>query len=161
MLTIERLGVRASLDEGQVALERAEAEAKAGDRSWQQWVAEYDRGEAMIVRLDVFLVANNGERSTVELSNRGLFIESSDHPPKVERQIAELVSKDFSLLAGELSKLGHRIDEHELDEMYVHVELADDLREALARSGPPNGSADKAAPRAEVRLSEAEGPRLA
>jgi hypothetical protein len=132
VLTIERLLVRAALDDPTAALERALAEASSGDESWQQWVAEYRRGEALIVRLDVTLEVSDSERRTIELSNDRIFIEADVHPPKVERQIADVVSADFPALARELSSLGHDLAADDLCELHVHVELAEDLRAALA-----------------------------
>lgn len=153
MLTIERLFVAVSLDQPAVALEQAEAAAQAGDRSWQQWVAEYESGAAMIVRLDVMVEANDGSRRTIETSNRGVFIEAAPHPPQVERQISEIVSKDFPYLAHELSLLGHQFSDDDLNEMYVHVELGADLREVLMDSRSRIDRASDGAPRADVRLS--------
>jgi hypothetical protein len=146
MLTIERILVAASLDDPTTALERARQEAGAGDESWGEWVAEYDRGDALIVRLDVALEA---KQVTLEVSNRGVFIEAHPHVPKVEQQIAELVSKDFSALAEEMSKMGDELGVHELCEMYVHVELADDPRATATSSESPRASAG--APRARGR----------
>jgi hypothetical protein len=131
MLTIERIVVTARLDDPAPALDRAKREAAAGDESWEQWVSEYRRGEALIVALDVAVEAENGGHRRVEVTNRGVFVEADVHPPKVERQIYEIVCDDFSMLAGELAELDRRLEHRDLCEMYVHVELAADLVAAL------------------------------
>jgi hypothetical protein len=156
MLTIERLLVRAALDDPTAALERAHAEASSGDESWQQWLAEYERGEALILRLHVTLEVSDSERRTIEMSNNGVFIEVDVHPPKVERQIADVISNDFSAFALKLSKLGHDLAADDLCELHVHVELGEDLRQALA--DPP--AARARAPRADARLSRSSLPSM-
>jgi hypothetical protein len=65
------------------------------------------------------------------MANPGVFIEKDIHPPKIEQQIGELVSKDFPSLVREIASRGHVVDESALAEMYVHVELAEDVRNAL------------------------------
>jgi hypothetical protein len=66
----------------------AEAEAAAGDESWQQWVAEYRRGDALILNLELRLMLTGGE--TVDAWMTGVFVENHVDAPRVERQIAEL-----------------------------------------------------------------------
>jgi hypothetical protein len=61
-------------------------------------------------------------------SRDGFFVENHVHAPKVEQQIAELASGDLAALAAEFAERGHDIDLHELGAMYVHVELAPELR---------------------------------
>lgn len=129
MITVERLSALARLDEPGDALARARAEANAGDDSWQQWLTEYERGEALIVRVQVTLELCEGE--PLRLTNTGVWIEKALHPPKVEQQIFELIAKDFQELAAQIGERGHSVDRWELGEMYVHVELAEDLRRAL------------------------------
>jgi hypothetical protein len=45
MVWVRRLSARAVLDEAPGALAHAEAQAAAGDESWQQWVAELASGD--------------------------------------------------------------------------------------------------------------------
>jgi hypothetical protein len=128
VVSVQRLSVRALLDESPTALAHAEAQAAAGDESWEQWVAEYRRGEALIVRLELTVAVSGDPDETVTASRDGFFVENHLHAPKLEQQIAELASGDLAALAAELSQHGHHVDLHELSTMYVHVELAPELR---------------------------------
>jgi hypothetical protein len=116
------------LDESQAVLAHAQAQAAAGDESWEQWVAEYRRGDALIVRLELTVEVSDGPGEILTASRDGFFVENHVHAPKLEQQIAELASGDLAALAAELARRGHDIDLHELDTMYVHVELAPELR---------------------------------
>jgi hypothetical protein len=158
MLTIERLLVTVALDDPAEALRRAREAADAGDESWAQWINDYDRGEALVVRLDVTVEADDGQRRTIEVANRGVFIEADAHAPKVERQVSDIVSKDFEVLTRELSKLDRRFDEWDLDEMYFHVELGRDVVATLRRSGSRARGSEDPAPEADARLSRPAGP---
>lgn len=158
MLRFLRLAALVTLDDPEPTLARARQAAATGDESWQRWLTEYERGEALIVRLELTLEVSDGNREVLRIANPGVFVEKHPDPPKVEQQIAEIAGKDFSLLAGELSARGHEIDEGELDELYVHVELEQDLTRALS---PPESSVRRAhsgPPDAEVRLSRPETP---
>jgi hypothetical protein len=126
VLSLQRLSVRASLDEAPAVLSHAESLAAAGDESWEQWVAEYQRGDALIVRMELTLEVSDGEVLTA--SRDGFFVENHVHAPKVEQQIAELASGDLATLAAEFAERGHKLDLDELGSMYVHVELAPELR---------------------------------
>ncbi len=130
-MSVQRLSARARLDDSPEALAHARAEAAAGDESWEQWVAEYERGEALIIQLELTISYTAGEAQELGTCSRGLFVESDGHPAKVEQQIAELASGDFVELAKQLVARGHQIDVYDLGEMYVHVELDGDLRRCL------------------------------
>jgi len=132
MATVQRLWARACLDDGHAALAHAEAEAATGDESWQQWVAEHRRGEALILNLELRVELTGGE--TVEESIGGVFVENHADAPRVERQIAELASDMFAALGKQLAERGHDVDAHELGEMYVHVELDADVRPTSFRT---------------------------
>ena len=135
MVSVQRLSVRALLDDSPAALAHAQALAAAGDESWAQWVAEYQRGDALIVRLELVLEVSNDRREVVTASRDGFFVENHVHPPKLEQQIAELASGDLTALAAELGDRGHELDIHELGTMYVHVELDSELRRRLHQHG--------------------------
>jgi hypothetical protein len=135
MVCVQRLSARARLDESPAALAHAEAQADSGDESWQQWVAEYRRGEALIVRLELTLVLGDGDAELVTASRDGFFVENHVHPPKVEQQIAELVSGDLTALAAELAERGHDLDPRDLGAMYIHVELDPDVRRRVHERG--------------------------
>jgi hypothetical protein len=125
---VQRLSVRALLDESPAILAQAKTLAAAGDESWEQWVAEYQRGDALIVRLELTLEVCDGAGEVLTASRDGFFVENHVHAPKVEQQIAELASGDLAALAAEFAERAHDIDLHELGAMYVHVELAPELR---------------------------------
>lgn len=129
---MQRLWARASLDDGQAALAHAEAEAAAGDESWQQWVAEYRRGDALILDLELRVELTGGE--TVDASLIGVFVENHADAPRVERQIAELASDVFAALGNRLAEREHDIDARQLGEMYVHVELDSGVRRTPFRT---------------------------
>jgi hypothetical protein len=135
VVSVQRLSVRALLDDSPAALGHAESQAAAGDESWEQWVAEYRRGDALIVRLELALEISGADGETVTASRNGFFVENHAHAPKLEQQIAELASGDLTALAGELADRGHEVDAHELGTMYVHVELDAALRRRLHQRG--------------------------
>ncbi len=131
MVSVQRLSVRALLDESPAILAHAKALAAGGDESWEQWVAEYQRGDALIVRLELTLEISNGPSEVLTASRDGFFVENHVHAPKVEQQIAELASGDLTTLAAEFAQRGHELDLHDLGTMYVHVELAPELRQRV------------------------------
>lgn len=133
MVSVQRLSARARLDDSRAALAQAEAQAASGDESWEQWLAEYHRGDALLLRLDLTLAVNDGSDHVVSVTTEGFFVENHIHAPRVEQQIAELASGDFAALNAELARRGHEVDPDELGELYVHVELDEDVRRQLAR----------------------------
>jgi hypothetical protein len=165
---IERLEVRASLDDPRPALDHARAKAAAGDGSWAQWVAEHTHGEALSVRLDVKIVAMGHAREVIETSTRGVFVETDVHPPRLEQQIAELAREDVPAITARLAERGHDVD---LAQMYLHVELDPQLRSAVSSDGAvrrSHGAADHtsrlACPRApmhDTRLPDTTGATIA
>jgi hypothetical protein len=132
VLSVQRLSVRASLDDSAAALAHAEAQAAAGDESWEQWVAEYKRGEALLVRLELTLEVSDGTGEVLTASRDGFFVENHVHAPKLEQQIAELALDDLAALAAGFAERGHDLDVLELGTMYVHVELDPELRRRVA-----------------------------
>lgn len=153
MVCVQRLGAHVTLDDPQPILEAAKDRAVAGDESWKRWVAEYHRGEAIIVRLTVTLQIGGGAQDIIETANRGVFLETNPHPPRIEQQVAELVGKDFPVLARELTIRGHPTDASDLRDMYVHVELGEDVRRSLLQAG-----ARHTPPDSDARLSRHQGP---
>ena len=132
MVSVQRLSARASLDESAAALAHARAQAEAGDESWEQWVAEYQRGDALILRLELTLEVVDGTGEVLTASKDGFFVENHIHAPQVEQQIAELASGDLGVLAAELAQRGHKLDLREVGTMYVHVELDPEVRRRVA-----------------------------
>ena len=135
MVWVRRLSARASLDDSPAALAHATAQADSGDESWEQWVAEYRRGEALVLRLELTLELGDEAGEVITASRDGFFVENHAHAPKVEQQIAELASGDLTALAAELTQRGHELDLHELGAMYVHVELDPDVRRRVQARG--------------------------
>jgi hypothetical protein len=132
MVNVHRLLAHVTLDDPGPALERAAAQAGAGDESWEQRLANYRRGEAIIVRVDVSLeVAGENGPDTIEATDRGVFLKRDAEPPKVEYQVAELVGQDLAPLARELETRNHDLDIGELRGMFVHVELGQDVIRCL------------------------------
>jgi hypothetical protein len=131
MIAVQRLSARARLDESPVALWHAEARAESGDESWEQWLAEYRRGDALILCLELTLeLAGDGEE-VVQILRDGFFVENHVHAPQVEQQIAELASGDFAAVAGQLAQSGRDLDVNGVGAMYVHVELDPDVHRRL------------------------------
>jgi hypothetical protein len=130
MFKIERLEARASLDDPVAALDHARLEAAAGDQSWAEWEAQYERGHALVVRLDVSVLAL-GSPHEVETTLRGVFVEKDAHAPELEQQIAEMAKTNLPLVARRLREQGNDVGDIELGEMYVHVQLEPPLRNAL------------------------------
>ena len=135
MACVQRLSAWAVLDDSPAALAHAEAEAAAGDESWQRWVAEHARGEALILRLDLALELGNGAAEIITASRDGFLVENHAHAPKVEQQIAELAFGDLTALAAEVAQDRHDLDLHELSGMYVHVELDPEVRRRVQERG--------------------------
>jgi hypothetical protein len=128
---VQRLSVRASLDDSAAALASAEAHAAAGDESWEQWVAEYRRGEALIVRLELTVKIDGVSDEVLAASTNGYFVENNRHAPKLEQQIAELAADNLAALAAQFAERGHDLDLQALSSMYVHVELAPEVLERV------------------------------
>jgi len=128
VIAVQRLSARARLDESPAALSHATAQAESGDESWEQWLAEYRRGDALILRLELTLELAGDGNEVLQTSTDGLFVENHVHAPKVEQQIAELASGDFAALAGELVQRGRDVDVRGISAMYVHVELDPDVQ---------------------------------
>ena len=143
MIAVQRLSARARLDESPVALWHATARAESGDESWEQWLAEYRRGDALILRLELTLELAGDGNEVLRTSTDGLFVENHADAPKVEQQIAELASGDFAALARQLAQHGRDLDLHGIGAMYVHVELDTDVqrgvrdRQAVPQSARP------------------------
>jgi hypothetical protein len=136
VVSVQRLSARAHLDESPQALTHAQAEAATGDESWQQWVDEYNRGDALIIQLDLKIELGGEQSDELERSVGGFFVEVDLHPAKVEHQIAELASGELIAMAERPESVVGGIDPDELGDMHVHVELDNELRDVLSRIAP-------------------------
>jgi hypothetical protein len=131
MICIERLSVHARLDGSEAALARAREEAAEGDESWEQWVSEYENGDALTVCLDLCMEFAGNRHPALTASIGGFFVESDAQTPKVEQQVAELASGEFVALGERLPADAGPIDFDQLAMMYVHVDLSGDVRAQL------------------------------
>lgn len=131
---LERIAAYARLDsDPEEELARAREASEAGDESWDRWIEEVESGDALLVEL--FITADVRDHADVHRlrgHNRAVWLENDAHPPKVEEQIREIASKDFGSLSRALEGRGVELSPEELTQMFVHVELGDDLRERLA-----------------------------
>jgi hypothetical protein len=158
MRNVERLRVRVELDDPAPTLEHARAEAEHGDESWARWVEEHARGDALVVLLRVSVESSDPEEPLAATVNRGVLLEADVFPPRVEQQVAEIVSKDYVALAAQLREHGYELDSDDLTDMYVHVELGSDVRRALDDTRRTRRAADGNGSRTEIRASRAEAP---
>jgi rhodanese-related sulfurtransferase len=136
---IVRLAVYATVDETGEARERAQRDAAAGDSSWQEWLAEHDRGDALIVRLRVTAEFSQGHgQGRVEVMNRDVWLENDQHAPKVEEQVREIAYKDVQALRSALRDRGVDVTTEDLEAMMIHVELADSVLDELRPRSTPS-----------------------
>jgi hypothetical protein len=121
-------------------------------------VADHEHGEALIVRLDVSVVAVDHASEVIETGNRGVFVENDVHLPMLEQQIAEMAKENVPATTARLKERGHDLGFAELAEMYVDVELDPQLRAALSSDGAVRRSTPGGSPSATARLSERTDP---
>jgi hypothetical protein len=140
-MRIERVDASAWRQDPTEEVRRVREELRDGDESWARWLAELERGEAVVasMRVAVHLRLPDGTLRTVEAENHDLWLEVETHAPSLEAQVQDLSSKDAAVLADRLCELGAAITADDLSRMYVHVELAEDLRGLLR---PPAGAAE-------------------
>lgn len=130
---ITRLSALATPDHGDLALREAKRRAREGDESWSQWVARLQGGEAVIVQLLTRAEFEHAATTcAVEVTNHGVWIDRDVHLPKVEEQVREIAYKDVRPLHDALQSHGVDIPQAELEEMFFHVELSDDLAAMMA-----------------------------
>ena len=134
VLSVQRLSARARLDQSPESLAHARAEAAAGDESWEQWLAEYERGQALIVALELSMEFTQNERAPLTGSIGGCFVEVDSHRPQVEQQVAELAAGEFVAMGGNLAAGDLPIEVDELGLMYVHVDLDHEICHHLTRA---------------------------
>jgi hypothetical protein len=113
----------------------ARERAAAGDADWALWVEEFDRAEATLIDMRVSIAIElDDSLKTVAMENHQVWMRLAEHPPIIAALIAELAGKDFDILASRIRELGGHISVHELRDMYVRVDLGDDLVDALGAS---------------------------
>ncbi len=132
---LERLVAYATLDDPEGELARARDAAGRGDESWAEWLEQLERGDAVIARLAVRaeIAHGDGRPETVDIGNRGIWLEKVAHVPMLEAEIAAIANQDAEALVTELEARGLPAEPAELARTYFHVELGADLREAAIR----------------------------
>lgn len=132
-MIIRNVVARASLADPGTEVERAREAARAGDQDWALWVKELDRGEATLIdmRVTVTFELADGDVREVAAEDHQVWVHRAQHPPVLAGMVAELASKDYDLLVERSRELGVLLSVNQLGEMYVTVELADDLLGAL------------------------------
>ena len=143
MMRVERITACARLSDPAELMSYAREAADAGDESWEQWVQEFERGDALVVALDLSIELANGATDELHASTRAFFIDCAVPTPHVERQIAEVAYEELVILVrDQLSAHGHQPDLLDGAPMYVHVALDREVRESLSNtaqraSSPP------------------------
>lgn len=143
MMRVERITACARLSDPAELLSYAREAADAGDESWQQWVQEFERGDALVVALELSVELANGATDELHASTRAFFIDCAVPTPHVERQIAEVAYEELVVLVrDQLSERGHPSDLLDCAPMYVHVELDREVHRSLSEtaqraSSPP------------------------
>lgn len=138
-MIVREVAVRAWLADPVRELLEARELALAGDPDWQEWLEQFDRGEAalMDMRVGVTVELDDESIETVTVENHGIWVELGVQPPVLEAVIAEICSKDFEVFVRRIGQLGGSITVAELEDMHVSVEVAADLLAALRP--PPTG----------------------
>lgn len=140
-LRVLRLTVTAFEDDSREAVSHARRDARHGDPSWQEWVERFDSGEAAILRLHTeALFELGGKRKRIEVVNDGVWVDCDIHLPTVEEQIREIAYNDVSTLCDGIQRHGGQLQIDELEQMFFHVELSDEVVSLLrrrARGGAP------------------------
>ncbi len=133
MTRVLRLEVVACVDHGDAPLERGRH--AADDASWNDWLARWEQGRAIVARLrTVARFDVEGTEQQVDIQNDGVWIERELHVPKVEEQVREIAYKDASKVADEVAARGGHVMLHDVEEMFFHVRLEDELRRWLLDS---------------------------
>ncbi len=129
---LERLIAYATLDDPEEGVGQAREAASRGDGSWAEWLEQLERGNAVIARLAVRaeIAHEDGRLETVDIGNRGVWLETVAHAPTLEADVAEIANKDAEALASELRARGVETSPEGVGRSYFHVELGEDLRGA-------------------------------
>ena len=134
-LVISRIVASADVDEQGEAARAMRARANAGDGDSAWLLDQWDEGNVVLASIVVTVSARDdgGREVLAERRVHGVWLERED-PPGVETQIAEVAPSELQALAGELRSRGVPAEAESLEASFVHVELSDRLRAALARA---------------------------
>lgn len=133
MAQVDRITALARLEDSSKLLTYARAAADEGDESWEQWLWEYDRGEALIVAVELSIELTNGATERLSAQTRPFFVDCAVPTPHVEQQIAEVAYEELvALVRDQLSVRGCPSELLDRNPLYVHVELDQDVRRSLS-----------------------------
>jgi hypothetical protein len=130
---VDRILAIAELDERPDAAAGTRARAAGGDHD-ESWILEqWQAGELLLVRVAVVATGRDEESRQVEARRvlDGVWLER-DLTPAVEEQVADIAPSALGAVAIDLRRRGVAIDGDELERCYMHVELGERLRQALA-----------------------------
>lgn len=136
-MVVERLVARVWVQDPGEEVARIRRELDGGDDTWRRWLEELERGDAVVASMHVTAYArlSDGTRCRADAENHHLWLELGAHPPLLEAQVQEVVGKDCGPLAQRLREFGELITADALSDMYVHVELGDDIVAAMPAPG--------------------------
>lgn len=128
-MIIRRLTAHARLGTAGTEVELARERALGGDPDWQLWVQELDNGDAtlMDMRVSVSVRLDDATDETIAVENHDIWMHLGQHPLVAAALVAEISGKDIDVLTNRLRARGLEITANELSEMYVSVELDEDL----------------------------------
>lgn len=132
-MVVLSIDARACLADPGSEVNRAREQAESGDLDWREWVQEFDRGQATLIDMRVTAEIELDDRSVerIVVSNHQIWMHLAQHPPIVASLVADIATKDLDELTVRIRDLGEPITVSELERMYVTVELAENLRDAL------------------------------
>ena len=132
---VRRITAVAELDDRPEAVSATRERAAAGDGDNAWLLEQWDAGRLLLTEVVVSVAAadDDGHDVTVCRAIAGVWLER-DEPPRVEEQVADVAPGELSELARELCDRGLDVDASALQASYLHVELGDRLRAALAVS---------------------------
>jgi hypothetical protein len=128
-----RVTALAELDTRPSAAGGNRSRADAGDPEEAWLLDQWQRRKVLLAKVDVSVVARDarGADVTAQRVIEGVWLER-DNLPAVEAQVAEVAPAELPPLAEELRRRGAVVADEELEAGFLHVELGDGLRRALA-----------------------------
>src|SRR4051812_20474452 len=130
---VRRLEAVAELDERPEAADAIRARAAEGDGDSRWLLTQWEQGRVLVARVRVTVVAEDDDGKEVSAAQvlSSVWLEHDD-PPRVEAQVADVAPGELPDLAAALRGRGVAVDDNELAASFLHIELGDDLRRALA-----------------------------
>ena len=130
---VHRIAAVAELDQQTTSAEPMRARARDGDSDSAWMVEQLEDGGLVLARVVLHALAEDGAGTQVEAECviEGVWLERDD-PPAVEQQVADVAPAELRALGDKLRWLGVEVDDDQLATAFVHVELDEPLRQALA-----------------------------